>query len=993
MFDTLLCCGSCYNHVTMVNNVFPSQPGEEGPKPASLSLLVNYAQTKPHKLTKIGVYLEKRLAKDKRRGKTGYIKVTLAILNKLLAECHTHLNLISKYTLRIVMEILDYPDTELMLDATSTFVIFSEYYQHEITDPEFVRLYVELVGKFCDNCECNSTDSLLNHKTRISGLKAIQSIGSNDNFLKDASVEQLVKRMIPSSLHNLTYTQSNRDPPKATMNTAMMSHSRASVIDHLFNDDELHQVASSFLKEVFRRTNVNNIKLLSDTVFGFFSENKAWKASENVIRAFEIITSAVPDQYRHVLMKRILELLNHEVAGEDAARSTLVQTLTLLIAAGGSSAGLSPMELLEALVRHLMHTVTVGHGDSVTETRSQQRLIEAIAAMSKNIAYPEQPNEILVYLINRLAIDPAAPTTTTPDDQQNCTRLVLFKTMNCFLVERIEMLTKRDSPSGGLGQTRRQSFIRSPFDMNLLVPLLKFYYDNRSDVRHGFHKFMYSLMTLEGIESGSVYSPIADRFCITLFRTLYDYAQNPSNLPADYVAIGLSFSKSLTRYYGEALLGVTPVLFKLQVRTFGQGRVDTYASALEIPVAGTMEAPWVSKSACPALSKHRELTGRGHDVGCLLIPCSSRFIQALLQQGAIEFPRQQRGLNNVIIGVFLQAASIFKNASLGAYVEQVQHELSTHQWAPSIEISFEAYESLLGKTFDDTEGLSSDYLQPVSVFLSRERVIDILSSEPQLSMVSDLRVQLAIEYNPEEVEQALAAGASRKRQKSLGRLAPATTFLNPVPGTSPTPGKGTSHKSSTKVESSPIKLEELKEALAGPSNIVVTNPAAEARDSVSPASDLATRVGITSSVSAGSGSLSRAVADPIKDVKNILGSIKLSTADKSSVRSESPSPNFSSVKGTKLSASASTTALHAKSPSILPQRAIQPQVIGEAQNGSDETVDGVPNRRVDSDGSLADGRASASSPLALALPAIRLNKTPSSNSMSSLRAKQPQTQL
>jgi hypothetical protein len=59
------------NHTTLINSVYPSHPGEEGPVQNRLSYLVYYASARPEKLTKIGKYLEKRLSKDIYREKSG----------------------------------------------------------------------------------------------------------------------------------------------------------------------------------------------------------------------------------------------------------------------------------------------------------------------------------------------------------------------------------------------------------------------------------------------------------------------------------------------------------------------------------------------------------------------------------------------------------------------------------------------------------------------------------------------------------------------------------------------------------------------------------------------------------------------------------------------------------------------------------------------------------------------------------------------------------
>ena len=61
------CTGVCQGwikHATLINNCYPTGPEETLPKQSELSYLVFYAKSKPAKLTKCGVYLEKRVATD-----------------------------------------------------------------------------------------------------------------------------------------------------------------------------------------------------------------------------------------------------------------------------------------------------------------------------------------------------------------------------------------------------------------------------------------------------------------------------------------------------------------------------------------------------------------------------------------------------------------------------------------------------------------------------------------------------------------------------------------------------------------------------------------------------------------------------------------------------------------------------------------------------------------------------------------------------------------
>ena len=65
------CTGVCQGwikHATLINKCYPG-PGDTLPKSSELSYLVFYAHSKPAKLTKCGVYLEKRVATDVRKRK------------------------------------------------------------------------------------------------------------------------------------------------------------------------------------------------------------------------------------------------------------------------------------------------------------------------------------------------------------------------------------------------------------------------------------------------------------------------------------------------------------------------------------------------------------------------------------------------------------------------------------------------------------------------------------------------------------------------------------------------------------------------------------------------------------------------------------------------------------------------------------------------------------------------------------------------------------
>ncbi|KAJ1569782.1 hypothetical protein HK096_001707 [Nowakowskiella sp. JEL0078] len=84
--DTTLWCGSCINHVKLINSVYPKEPGEEGPNNSNLEQLLFYADTKSHKLLKIGAYLHKKLLLDLKRQRMGFVRVTQTITLRLVEQ-------------------------------------------------------------------------------------------------------------------------------------------------------------------------------------------------------------------------------------------------------------------------------------------------------------------------------------------------------------------------------------------------------------------------------------------------------------------------------------------------------------------------------------------------------------------------------------------------------------------------------------------------------------------------------------------------------------------------------------------------------------------------------------------------------------------------------------------------------------------------------------------------------------------------------------------
>jgi hypothetical protein len=69
MTSCLPCVGKI-KHAALINNCYP--PSGTTPHSSELSYLTFYASSRPAKLTKVGAFIQRKVAKDIRKGRKGY---------------------------------------------------------------------------------------------------------------------------------------------------------------------------------------------------------------------------------------------------------------------------------------------------------------------------------------------------------------------------------------------------------------------------------------------------------------------------------------------------------------------------------------------------------------------------------------------------------------------------------------------------------------------------------------------------------------------------------------------------------------------------------------------------------------------------------------------------------------------------------------------------------------------------------------------------------
>ncbi|KAI8813735.1 hypothetical protein BJ742DRAFT_766775 [Cladochytrium replicatum] len=794
MCDATVWCGTFFNHVTLVNNVYPTEPGAEGPQSSNISLLIFYAKTKSNKLPKIGAYLEKRALTDLRKDKFVFIKVTLNILDTLINECHENLNLVSKPILRILLSVvnLGQSNPDLVLQATSTFVTFSQYYVHDLViDPELQQIYTSSVEEFCGCAVYDSKDVLVTHRLNLSGLRALQATVSSDTFLQDPAVEEYSKLIIPALLETLRKhigeDIGSQHLSGEDSTSDQLANKRASVTDELITDSELAHVAMAALNQLFCRANPSSLRTLLSPLFAFFYEHDEWSSGKYVMPVMRTVASAIPTQYRYVLTATVLESLTDEESYKKKSEETkhrMINIIMYLIDSGSAVAGLTVLEILDALVKVAIRAAEDGaHQNSKASSEStvEDATVSAIGALAAHLQYPDQINDILSFVLNRMRLgdvlvaralpnsDNSSPT-PAPSDQTNGTpepasaqsgasssqtsptdaithrlRINLLRALS----ELVDVRSRRIKSPG----FKRGSVVRTPVNYELLEPLLPYVIDDDLTSRMVAHSFFYRLMLLEMTETGTgVNAQQSARFCRNVHRYLNSYAQRTSNEPIDFMMIGSLMCVFVRRFFHRQLVQSVPFALRLQ----------------HIATTGSLSA-----------SRSRALV----EISSEYFVYAAKYLQLSDLQKYISKVRSK----------WVSWTQDEESSGEGAPTEKSGASVKPAVWGmfgalggDGPELNFGLLRRMEALKFKEIEHLDNGASSPVGYFLlNKDELISSILKDPTVQLLDS--AQLAVmskEYSPEtEVDEAASSPPVTQlyRRKSANKAVAISSNAGPMP--------------------------------------------------------------------------------------------------------------------------------------------------------------------------------------------------------------------
>jgi len=404
IIDPSMCFQSCYNHVSYVNRVYPTGPGEEGAKTNNLSYLIFYAKSRPQKLIKVGNYLEKKAKRDIWNSRPDLVKVTLTILDSLINSCSEHMNLISKNAVNIFYEVL-VSNLDLLPEVTNTFMNFSSKHDHNTldTDESFHAKYLQVLEQFCKCCTYEDQNELKRNQTRLNGLKAIHSVVSSNTFLTSPKIDYyliIIQPLVENILISKSGSEINiSNAEEAKAHTFNKSNASSDIL-------ELENYALKSISEIMQKVTSASFEKIIKPIYSFIKDKDQWSHLHYLTKILKIAMDSIQNQYRYLLITSLFKRLNDTETNNDIKIQTnIIFVLTFVITSNERSIGLTCLELLDNLTKHLLLSLKNKNNNEKDVEVFQSAVVDCIGSLARNIYYPEQINDMLSFLINRLCFD------------------------------------------------------------------------------------------------------------------------------------------------------------------------------------------------------------------------------------------------------------------------------------------------------------------------------------------------------------------------------------------------------------------------------------------------------------------------------------------------------------------------------------------------------------------------------------------------------------
>ncbi|KAI8987764.1 hypothetical protein BDF20DRAFT_852105 [Mycotypha africana] len=586
-------------HRTYVNNCYPPlKDNNTQPRSSELSYLTFYASSRPAKLTKVGSYFLTVVIGfwffyDLQRQNL----VSLRIIKELIQTCHRNLNIFSKNVVRILNEMLDTRDIELLDFTCETFITLCRYLDctSMAVDSDFMNDYQRLIGSFAGFCNYSTKDNSLDLKMRYIGHRALQAAVTS-NGLQASNFKSQLSILLPPLMNTLASTRHSVNFTHLGDGT-VVDIEESALDNEKINLQAIESIAAHTVSLLFSKVTGPFVRRSLTPLFSYLDENKKWWPPYLAINILKLVLESLQPQYRYLLVSEVLQQLDDSADNTNSnivndKHTALVCVLDTILNANVSLVGISVLEILNYLFSFLIKTTKhnvfepdadIDHESSNEIHNSndlekynrehanimQHKLIHSIGGLATQIYYSNQLNDMFNYLTSKLR------TNTTLDEVDNLPihdyRLIVLTCMESIIhssAKDIDSLNASSSESA-TDQVMIKSSTISSETWNSALGLLQ---DNDPRTRNNCSRCLCEyLQTKPSVKriDGLIKRPLtADPseliFMERLVYTMYDWAMLPQFNQAD-LRYFYSFLCLLNYKFGiDATLLIIPLVFKIQ---------------------------------------------------------------------------------------------------------------------------------------------------------------------------------------------------------------------------------------------------------------------------------------------------------------------------------------------------------------------------------------------------------------------------------------------
>ncbi|OQE15980.1 hypothetical protein PENFLA_c029G01658 [Penicillium flavigenum] len=374
---------------------------EVRPNPSELSYLLYYTSTRRSKLTKVGGFLEKRVARDVWRRRIGNVQVALHILAALIEKVPRDLPIYARSVMTVIDTVLRSNDINMVEESIVTFEVFCQHQDVAAiaADQGLAHQYREVVKtytSFADPAFTSNPNTNLSPQVAIrwrnAGLRAVKAVVSSETLAADGGVS--LKLCLPVILENL-YSEdedllttlkaklTEPDPnEREGHKPRRMSVNTVHTVETVEGDPELAAQSAAdadrkaelgarllalrcLEQTIVSGSNRGQIRTAVTVILQFIS-SKGFPQSEKHVQIIEgktgnwatslieLITNWCPVQVRFIILITAMEILHDTSPKEDALESsfTILSVVDWLLRSSVNMIGLSVMDILFGLMHY-----------------------------------------------------------------------------------------------------------------------------------------------------------------------------------------------------------------------------------------------------------------------------------------------------------------------------------------------------------------------------------------------------------------------------------------------------------------------------------------------------------------------------------------------------------------------------------------------------------------------------------------------------------------